>query len=151
MYRSISCTLLGASILCFGYPGFAARAVPENRAPANWPCSDPPAAVPDQSWLWAGVKFDSSWRADPAVASLVTMAAQRRTAEVDAVAQISQFAAGRPDRAVSMARVASGLIDVIGAEYRVVLDGILRFNDRQAALAKRMEDGLDIARDTGSQ
>ena len=140
MFRSIRHMLMGASILCFGCPGFAARPAPENQVPANWPCNDPPAAVPDQSWLWTGAKFDSSWRVDPAIASLVTIAAQRRMAEVDAVAQISQFAAGRPDRAPSMARVASGLIDVIGAEYRAVLDGILRFNDRQAALAKRMED-----------
>lgn len=139
MVRGVSHILLGGAFLCLGCAGVAARPAPENKAAANWPCSDPPAGVPDQSWLWSGAKFDPAWRADPAISSLVAATAQRRMAEVDAVARISQFAAGRPDHAVAMTRVASGLIDVLGAEYRVVLDGIKRFNDRQAVLAKRME------------
>ncbi len=138
MVRRIRHILLGASILCLGCTGFAARPAPD-KTPANWPCDDPPPGAPDESWLWAGAKFDSSWRADPAISSLVTATAQRRMAEVDAVAQISRFAAGRPDRAGAMTQAASGLIDVIGAEYRVVLDGIIHFNDRQAILAKRLE------------
>lgn len=139
MFPSISHIILGGLLLCVGWAGSAAPPTSENKAPANWPCSDPPTAVPDRSWLWAGARFDPAWRKDPAIASLVTETAQRRMAEVDAVAQIGRFAAGRSDRAVAMARVASGLIDVIGAEYRVVRDGITRFNDRQAGLAQRME------------
>ena len=140
MRRCNPCLWLGAAILCLGSAGLAAHPKPHPKPPANWPCSDPPASLPDQSWLWAGAKFDLAWRADPAISSLVAQTAQRRTTEVDAVKKISEFAVGRPDRAVAMARVGSGLIDMIGAEYRVVLDGIKRFNDRQAVLAKRMED-----------
>ena len=131
--------LLAVVALAMGSTAMAARGAPQSAAHANWPCNDPPPPAPSQSWLWAGAKFDPSWRADPAIAALVTQTAQRRMTETDAVAQIAQFAAGRSDRASAMARTGSGLIDMIGAEYRMVLDGIGRFNDRQAALAKRMQ------------
>ena len=131
--------LLAVVALAVGSTAMAARSAPQSAVHANWPCNDPPPPAPGPSWLWAGAKFDPSWRADPAIAALVTQTAQRRMTETDAVAQIAQFAAGRSDRASAMARTGSGLIDMIGAEYRLVLDGIGRFNDRQAALAKRMQ------------
>lgn len=120
--------------------GGLAAAAPQ-RAPSHpsWPCSDRPPSAPDTSWLWPGAKFDPSWRNDTAIASLVASIAPRRLPEGDASSRIKEFAVARPDKGLAMARLASGLIDTIGAEQRLVIDGMERFNARQAVLAARIE------------
>lgn len=107
--------------------------------PAAWPCGDPPPPVADGSRLWAGARYDASWRNDPAVAALIDQVAPRSVASETAAGRIADFAAGRADRTTAMARVASGLIDEIGHEQRLVIDGIGRFNERQAQIAQRMQ------------
>jgi YVTN family beta-propeller protein len=146
--------ILRAAVLLFalvagaGVAAAATTATPTGQSP-GWPCSDPPPRLPDASWLWSGAAWHADWRNDAAVNDLASAIAQRAVPQAQATTRISAFAARQGDRRAAMAALGSGLIDTIGAELRLVIDGIQRFNTRQAQLAQRIEAGYGQADSQG--
>jgi hypothetical protein len=101
---------------------------PELSIGAMWPGDDPTASGP-------------AWRDDAVVAALVERVAPRRVPVDEATAEIRRFATGyEGDRKAALTGVFAGLFESINGERATIIRGIRRFNDRQTALAKRMED-----------
>ncbi|HEU0067590.1 MAG TPA: hypothetical protein VFQ57_10165 [Sphingomonas sp.] len=120
----------------------AAKAASAPAADAGWPCEVEPKAVLAAGDYWPAVKgkAGAGWASDAAIVSLAGATARRSLPEDEATAQIRQFAAAHPDMA-DRAKLAVALTDTIDGERRTIIEGIRRFNVRQAQLAKRMEEG----------
>ena len=111
-------------------------------APANagWPCEVEPKPVLAPGDYWgAAAAGAKTWRADPALATLVAEVAPRSMSTDDATARLRQFvnrsAAPEPTRA----SLAAGLVETIDAERQTIIAGIRRFNVRQDHLARSIE------------
>jgi hypothetical protein len=146
------CTLYAVTVgLVLGCLGFlshsalAQEAISNEATESNWPCEQ--ALRPDISLgaIWSGpdiASADETWRDVPAVVTLISQIAPRRTPQDDAVATVHRFAAGYDaDRSTVMIQVFAGLFDTLNKERSDIIRGIRRFNERQASLSKRIEGG----------
>lgn len=143
--RAIS---VGLALACLGILSHPAQAqeTTVSEAPAsNWPCEQ--ALRPEISLgsVWSGpdiAAVEETWRDVPAVVTLVSQIAPRRMPQADAVATVHRFAAGyQADRSLVLTQVFAGLFDTMDKERRDIIRGIGRFNERQASLSKRIEEG----------
>lgn len=112
---------------------------------ADWPCEQPLRAKMSMGAMWQGPEPSDqpSWRQVPAVAELVAQIAPRRTPQEEAVAAIRRFAAGHaePERSEALTELFVGLFETLNHERDDILRGIRRFDRRQDALARRIEEG----------
>jgi YVTN family beta-propeller protein len=137
-----------AAALLFVAPG--ARPATPPQAPA-WPCDAPPkpALVPAEIWAPTATSAAQDWRAEPEIVQLVNAIAPRSVPMAEAGRRVHDVA--RRSSPAVQARIAAGLIDTIDAERRLIVAGILRFNDRQEQLARRIEQGYSVADDAHDQ
>lgn len=102
---------------------------PELSVGAMWPGDDPTVGGP-------------AWRDDAVIAALVERVAPRRVPVDEATAEIHRFAVGyEGDRKAALTELFAGVFETINGERGTIIRGIRRFNSRQEALAKRIEDG----------
>jgi hypothetical protein len=111
-----------------------------------WPCEQPLRAEMSIGAMWAGPDpnaGEKSWKEIPEVAALVGQIAPRRIPEEEAVVSIHRFAAGYKgaEREQALTKLFAGLFDTLNAERDDIVRGIKRFNRRQDALARRIEEG----------
>ncbi|WP_342240482.1 hypothetical protein [Inquilinus sp. OTU3971] len=119
----------------------------------DWPCVQVLQPELSVGAMWSGddpTANGPSWRDDAVVAALVERVAPRRVTVDQATAEIRRFAAGyEGDRKVALSELFAGLFESINGERATIIRGIRRFNTRQAALARRIEqttsalDGVD--------
>ena len=123
---------------------------PEESPPPNagseWPCEQPLRPELSVGAVWSGPdpqNGQENWRKSPAIAVLVGQIAPRHTAQEDAIASIRRFAAGYEGaaRADALTELFGGLFETLNAERNDIVRGIKRFNRRQDALARRIEEG----------
>ncbi len=94
--------------------------------------------------VWAGPSMENAakiWREKPAVQSLVTRIAARRTPVEEGVGVIETFAktlGGGKDATLTL--VFAGLFATIDAERSLIIAGIKRYTKRQRRLADRIRD-----------
>lgn len=140
-------TLVAVTLVIFNLtvpPAPAQDATGEGEA-SNWPCEQ--ALRPEISLgaIWSGPDIagaDETWRDVPAVTTLVSQIAPRRTPQNEAIEAVHRFAAGYDtDRLTIMTQVFAGLFDTLNRERKDIIRGIRRFNERQADLSKRIEEG----------
>jgi hypothetical protein len=129
-------------------PGAAVPAEPSTtaNAGAEWPCEQPLRPELSTGAVWSGPdpqKAQETWRDSPAIAALVGQIAPRHTAQAEAIASIHRFAAGYEGaaRTDALTGLFGGLFETLNAERNDIVRGIKRFNRRQDALARRIEDG----------
>ena len=127
--------LLGAALLLLNAGSASA---------ADWPCVQRKVPEISLAAVWTGPALDSNarnWRADPAVAALVSMLAARRTPEDEARQAIAGFAqnAGAAKEAKLLALIA-GLVDTVNIERGEVIAGLERFGGAQKQMAILLRD-----------
>jgi hypothetical protein len=128
-----------------GAPAPAEPATTPNAGP-EWPCEQPLRPELSVGAVWSGPdpqKAQETWRDTPAIVALVGQIAPRHTAQDEAIASIRRFAAGYEGtaRADALTGLFGGLFETLNAERNDIVRGIKRFNRRQDALARRMEEG----------
>ncbi|HWA47811.1 MAG TPA: hypothetical protein VG742_06020 [Dongiaceae bacterium] len=128
-------------------PGAATTdAPPTANVGSEWPCEQPLRRELSVGAVWSGPdpqNGQDSWRQSPAIAALVSQIAPRHTAQEEAIASIRRFAAGYEGtaRAEALTALFGGLFETLNAERNDIVRGIKRFNRRQDALARRIEEG----------
>lgn len=115
-------------------------------AGSEWPCEQPLRPELSVGAVWSGPdpqKAQDTWRDTPAIAALVGQIAPRHTAQEEAIASIRRFAAGYEGgaRADALTGLFGGLFETLNAERNDIVRGIKRFDRRQDALARRIEEG----------
>ncbi len=79
------------------------------------------------------------WMEDPAVKTLVNLLSIRRTPMEKAEAEIAKFAeAHASQRNEKLTAVFTGLFQLASSERSQIMDGIVRYQQRQEALAERI-------------
>lgn len=129
-------------------PGAVVQEAPSTtaNAGAEWPCEQPLRPALSVGAIWSGPdsqKAQETWRDTPAIAALVGQIAPRHTAQDEAIASIRRFAAGYEGaaRTDALTGLFGGLFETLNAERNAIVRGIKRFDRRQDALARRIEDG----------
>ncbi len=137
---------LAALALCLA---LAAPALADRNDP-DWPC--PQHRVPQLSatQIWDGPSIDGAndWDKDAATVRLAGLLASRRIPQAEAIDALKAFAAAQPEatRSAALTRVFAGLLSTVNQERSVVMNGIVRFEQRQRARAKELErEGARIA------
>lgn len=145
IFHVVSVGLLLSCLGILSHPTLAQETTSNEAPESNWPCEQ--ALRPDISLgaIWSGPDItgaDETWRDVPAVVTLISQIAPRRTPQDEAVATVHRFAVGYDaDRSAVMTQVFAGLFDTLNKERSDIIRGIRRFNERQASLSKRIEDG----------
>lgn len=137
MIRTIAATLVAASAL-FATP---ALAVGDPNDP-NWPCVQRKVPELTLGALWTGPQFEpgsSDWEADPQVVELVSYLQQRRVPIEEATKAITDFAeASGGDARARLTLLFAGLFERMNSERRDVVNGIVRFANKQRTFADQV-------------
>ena len=109
----------------------------------DWPCPQRRVATMSASQLWDGPAIDDvkGWDSDPAIRDLIPVLASRRVPQDEAISKLKEFAAKVPaaERDAKLTMLFAGLLSNVNAERAVVINGIIRFEQRQMARSKELE------------
>ncbi|MFN3616112.1 MAG: hypothetical protein ACK4WC_16350 [Rubrimonas sp.] len=114
----------------------------------DWPCQQRRVNNLSMGAMWTGpVPEDpEAWREDPALADAVARIAARRTPMHEVEAIIDQIAEG-PDPAERLPMLYAGVFSLIDAERARIVDGIVRYVQRQRGLAEQIDaEQVELAR-----
>jgi hypothetical protein len=114
----------------------------------DWPCQQRRVNNLSIGAMWTGpVPEDmEAWREDPMLAEAAARIAARRTPMHEAEAIIDQIAGG-PDPAERLPKLYAGVFGIIDAERARIVDGIVRYVNRQRGLAEKIDaDQVELAR-----
>lgn len=138
--RRVSVAALALAVLPVTF--LAMPPEPQAAPTDDWPCIQ--RRVPELSLgaVWSGPEIDPqslAWMEDPEVKTLVNLLAIRRTPLEKAEAEIAKFAdAHAAVKNEKLTAVFTGLFQRASSERRQIMDGIVRYNQRQEALAERI-------------
>lgn len=127
-----------------------ADATAQAPAQSDWPCKQ--VRVPEIAigGVWSGPGIEGerqNWRADGAVADLVSRIRQRRTPLADAEKMIADFAhAAGTQRKALLTRLFAGTYEAMNDERREVINGLDRFGRRLKDMAEGARLGSEEMR-----
>ena len=104
----------------------------------DWPCVQRLVPMLSAGTMWSGPSLDGigDWRAEPAVAALVTRIAPRSVSTEDGEAAIAEFTRGLSgDRQRPITLAFAGLLDETNRERSEIIDRIKGLAERQRSLA----------------
>ncbi len=106
----------------------------------DWPCKQILVREISLPAIWSGPPTDDvNWRSDAAVADLVAEVAARRTPLEKAQSMIDDFAkSAGAEKKARLVAVFAGLFDTLNAERADVIDGLIRFGQKQKKLADKI-------------
>ena len=126
--------------------GAATTATAQPRTDPDWPCVQRKVTNLSPGPFWNGPDLAQArqWGDDSAAAQLARKLASRRTemSEVDGLLDAFAAEAG-PDKDQRLARVFSGVFEVIGGERDKVMGGIGRYAQGQRRMAERIREEAD--------
>lgn len=114
----------------------------------DWPCQQRKVVRLSLGQMWGGpIPEDlQAWRADAEIVALAGRIAARRTPMAEVEAVVAQLAAG-PDPDARLTALFAGAFDIIDRERTRLVDGIVRFSQKQQALAAKVDaQQVEIAR-----
>lgn len=137
--------IFGATAAVLFAVAAAAPAAAVDRSNPDWPCVQAKVEKLTSAQIWDGPPVDDikNWWEDKEVGKLVRYVTTRRVTMEEAEAAITKFAEAMPEGAERDNRLTllfAGILDETNKVRSSVVDGIERFQQRQVARAKRLEE-----------
>lgn len=148
--RRLGCVVVGvaamlASTAIASAPSFAEDAAKTDSAKQQdeWPCVYRKVPVLSAATIWDGppITDTTSWHNDEAIRKLSEYVVSRRVKEDDANAAIKKYAASLPadTRDAKLTELFSAVLTRTNEDRKVVMNGIVRFHERQVERSKEIE------------